>query len=259
MSKLRHTSDPDAGILVRTYAVTHPPTVSIPARTSDWHQLAYAVRGVMSIRVADGTWVVPPNRAVWIPAGERHEIAMVGRVSVRSLYFECAFGRRLSERAFALNVSPLLRELVVHVVGMGLLRNAVECEARLAAVVLDQVEALPVPSLRLPLPDDSRARRAADTMLDDPAGNVPVERLARLAGASRRTLERAFRRETGLTLGRWRQRACLIESLRLLAAGRSVSRVAVAVGYSSVSAFVAAFRRELGTTPGRYFEQGAGG
>jgi AraC-like DNA-binding protein len=103
------------------------------------------------------------------------------------------------------------------------------------------------------MPRDPRARQAAELLRRRPGDSRALEKTAREAGASKLTLERLFRAETHMTLGRWRQRSRLIEALRRLAAGHAVTRVALEVGYESPSAFVAAFRRELGTTPGRYF------
>jgi len=150
-------------------------------------------------------------------------------------------------------VPPLLRELILAAIRHGLLWRRVPWQARLARVILDQVETLPAVPLQLPMPRDARARRAAERLQAEPGEGSLVE-VARAAGASRRTLERLFRVETQMTLGRWRQRLRLIEALRLLADGHSVTRVALDVGYAGPSAFVHAFRRQLGTTHARYFE-----
>ena len=254
MSKKRHRfPDPERALFVRTYAVTHPASVSVPTQTHDWHQLAMASRGVMSVNTTQGTWVVPPHRAVWIPAGVQHRIDMFGSVAVRSLYFATSAVKGLPTRCLAVNVSPLLRELVLHAVRVGPLRRDIPTHARLARVILDQLQTLPALGLQLPFPRDPRARRAADLMLRDPERRQTLDAVAHDAGASKRSLERLFRRDTHMTLGRWRQRARLIESLRLLAAGHAITTIALEVGYRSPSAFVAAFRRELGTTPGAYF------
>jgi AraC-like DNA-binding protein len=260
MSKKRHSvergggrgRDPEAGVLVRTYAVTHPSGSSISERAYDWAQLAYASAGVLTVHTTQGSWVVPPHRAVWIPAGVRHRLDMSGRVAVRTLYLSRALARGLPARCEAVNVSPLLRELVLEVVRLGLLRREVPAHARLARVVVDQLGTMPAVPLQLPMPLDPRARQVAERLLADPGGETLAGAAAR-AGASGRTIERAFRRETGLTLGRWRQRARFIEAMRRLAGGAPVTRVALEVGYESPSAFVSAFRRQLGTTPGRYF------
>ena len=151
------------------------------------------------------------------------------------------------------HVSALLRELVLHTVRLGHLDRTVEAEARLGGVLVDQLLEVPALPLSLPQPRDPRARRVADELVASPAGQATLAELARGSGASPRTLERLFLRETGLSFGRWRQRARVLHALRRLAAGQPVTTVALDVGYDSTSAFIAMFRRELGTTPGRYY------
>ena len=248
-------ADPERTVMVRSYAVTHPHNLSLVERSFDrWNQLAYAARGVMDVHTADGSWIVPPHRAVWIPAGIEHSVHMAGTVAVRTLFFKRGLGRgRVPLRCQAVNVSPLLRELVLRVTRLGLLHSDDTREARLARVVLDQLEALPIVPLQLPWPRDPRARAAAEHLIRDPAVPNALMRAAKRAGASRRTLERCFNAETSMTLGRWLQRARLIEGVRRLACGIDVTSVALDVGYSGPSAFIAAFRAQLGTTPARYF------
>jgi AraC-like DNA-binding protein len=241
---------------MRSYAATHPPNLGMPPRVhADWDLLAYASRGVMSVVTSQGTWVVPPHRAVWIPAGVGHSVRMSGRVTVRTLYFRPRLrGRRRPGACRAINVSPLVRELMLHASRRNTLRRDAPADRRLARVILDQLEALPAEPLQLPMPNDPRARKAAELLQADPGEPRSLALAARATGASKRTLERLFLSETHMTLGRWRQRLRLVEALRLLAKGQAVTRVAFDVGYQSPSAFISAFRRELGTTPGRYFE-----
>jgi AraC-like DNA-binding protein len=179
---------------------------------------------------------------------------MSGRVALRTLFFRPRLRPRgLPRTCAALNVSPLVRELVLHASRRNTLRRDVAADRRLARLVLDELVALPAAALQLPLPADPRARRAAALLDADPSGPPVLDAIAHAAGASKRTLERVFLRETAMTLGRWRRRLRLVAALRLLAEGHAVTRVALDVGYQSPSAFISAFRRELGTTPGRYF------
>ncbi|MCB9652468.1 MAG: helix-turn-helix transcriptional regulator [Deltaproteobacteria bacterium] len=247
----------DSRLVVRSYAVTHPPNLDLPTRRYEaWDQLCFASQGVMNVETSDGTWVVPPHRAVWIPAGTQHAVRMTGRVSLRTLFFaERITRRRLPRACRAVNVSPLLRELVLHVCRIGILHASVAEEVRLARVVLDQLVLLEAVPLQLPLPADPRARVAAEHLAAEPGAPGAIERAARASRASRRTLERLFAAETNMTLGRYHQRARIIAALRLLAGGAAVTHVALEVGYATPSAFIAAFKAELGTTPGRYFAQ----
>lgn len=254
MSKIRHS--PERDLLVRSYAVTHPPDLHIPDRAfEDWGQLAYAARGVMEVRTPAGAWIVPPHRAVWIPAGTRHAVHMSGTVVVRTLYFRRGLGP-VPAAPTAVNVSPLLRELVLHTTVRGLLYRGNASDTSLVRVLLDQLDRVTTLPLQLPTPRDPRARKAADHILAAVGEPNVIAGAAKHAGASKRTLERIFIAETAMTLGRWRQRARLIEALRGLARGHDVTRVALDVGYNSPSAFIAAFRTQLGTTPARYFAPG---
>jgi len=88
----------------------------------------------------------------------------------------------------------------------------------------------------------------------DPA--TPLAAAAAHAGVSLRTAERRFFAETGMPLGRWRQQARLLAGVRSLASGGDVTESALAAGYESTSAFIAAFRKVFGTTPGQYARAG---
>ena len=262
MSRKRQKPDTgDEALLLRSYAVTHPANLGLPPRAHrHWDLLAYASRGVMTVATGQGLWVVPPHRAVWIPAGVVHSVQMSGRVALRTLFFRTRLSRgRLPRTCLALNVSPLVRELVLHASRRSTLRRDDPADRRLAQVILDQLRTLPAAPLQLPMPSDPRARRAAELLQRDPSHPLSLAKAARACGASKRTLERLFLRETQMTLGRWRQRLRFVDALRRLATGHAVTRVALDVGYQSPSAFISAFRRELGTTPGRYFAPAPGG
>ncbi len=209
----------------------------------------------MTVDTPEGKWVVPPHRAIWVPADVEHSVQMSGRVALRSLYFDNQLTKEsLPPIARAVNVPALLRELILHTCRQGILHYGCEADERLAGVIVDQLRSLPTIPLRLPIPVDPRARRLAERLIATPAEPDAINLAVKGSGASRRTLERLFVAETKLTLGRWCQRMRLVESLRLLATGAAVTDVAFGVGYNSPSAFIVAFRNELGTTPSRYFK-----
>jgi len=238
---------------VRTLSLTLPGGRRIEDHAHAWAQLIYASEGVMTVTTDAGSFVVPSRRAVWAPAGAPHSIETTGRVSMRTLYVrpDAAAGAR--DRVRVVAVSPLLREAVLRVVSLGTLRLGSARDERLLGVTLDELEDTGEAGLELLWPIDHRARGVAARAAAALSSDETLAGLARGSGASARTLERAFRRETGLTFGRWRQRARLLEAMRLLATGEPVSAVAPRMGYRSVSAFVAMFRRSVGTTPGRCF------
>jgi AraC-like DNA-binding protein len=147
-------------------------------------------------------------------------------------------------------VSPLLRELILRVAGLLALDSRVPAEARLMAVLMDELGAAAIEPLLLPLPSDARAVSAANDVLANPADGATADVLARRSGLSTRTLERLFRAETGMPFGLWRQKARLLESVRSLVERGSVTDAALDAGYSSVSAYNAAFKQTFGCTPG---------
>jgi AraC-like DNA-binding protein len=227
----------------------------VPLHYHPEDQLVYACRGVMSVQSSDGTWVVPPQRAVWIPARVPHSILMSGSVSMRTLYLRARLARSLPRNCCVVNMSPLLKELILHACKFPTLKRRVRIQARLIDVILDQLEMVQSIPLQLPNPSDARAIRVAETLSNDPSDSRPLREICKRAGASKRTIERLFCLETHMTLGEWRRQLRLLRSMRLLAADEKITHVALEAGYSSPSAFIAVFRRAFGTTPGRYFKR----
>jgi AraC-like DNA-binding protein len=238
---------------VRSLSLTYRTGHRIPAHTHEWHQLVHGRSGVMRVMVEDRVWLVPPTRAIWVPAGVVHQFVVRGEVAFRTLYLspDAAVTKGLT----GLEVAPLLTELVDHIARIGMLDRRIAEHAHLKAVLIDLLDAARTNDLSLPLPRDPRARRLADRLQADPANKTDLARLAAGAGASLRTLQRCFSRETGLTLDAWRQRARLIASTAALASGVSVTEAAFGCGYSSPSAFIAAFGRLFDTTPGQFIGQ----
>jgi AraC-like DNA-binding protein len=227
---------------------------AIPEHFHPEDKLAYATLGVMTVRTSQGTWVVPAQRAVWIPARTPHSIVMSGHVSMRTLYLRARMVRRLPRTCCVVNVSTLLKELIIHACTYPNLSRKSKLHAHLIDVLLDQLETVRAIPLQLPNPFDARAVRVAQLLQRNPANKNSLDAACKQAGASKRTIERIFRDETRLSLGKWRQQLRLMRSLQLLAAGEKITHAALEAGYSTPSAFIAMFRKTLGTTPRRYFE-----
>jgi AraC-like DNA-binding protein len=213
------------------------------------HQLAWTPRAALTVQVGDAHWVLPPARALWLPAGVSHRTGAPKHTVLRGIYADprrCPI--RWSEPTMVA-VPPLLRELVEYLAG-----DLGAAERRRAERVmfdlLEPVRAIPIGVRR---PADPRAGTVADLLVADPSDQRSLSELAGLAGVSSRTLARLFLDGTGLTFGAWRTQVRLRASLSLLADGVPLSGVARRVGYATPSAFVAAFHREVGISPGRYF------
>ncbi len=241
--------------MVRSLALTLPDGSVVGHHVHPWSQLIYAARGVMTVSGDRGAWVVPSHRAIWMPADIGHTIETTGTTTLRTLYVRPDLTKEQPRASCVIDVPPLLRELILHVLMLGHLLESDASHVRLTGVLLDLLNETPQVALDLANPVDVRARRIADRILARPGANEPLEGLAQGSGAGLRTLERIFKRETGLTLGKWRQRARLIHALRKLAAGATVEQAARAVGNESTSAFIAIFKRELGMTPGKSYDR----
>ncbi len=253
VQRRRITAEQEPFLVARALSTTYSSGYVIHPHAHTAHQLLFASSGAMTVTGDRTSWMIPPGRAVLIPAGIPHSIRMWGEVAMRSLYFPVnapapVFGDAKTCRV--ISVSPLLRELILRVAEMAALDSRVPVESRLMSVLMDELESAQIEPLLLPLPLDVRALRAADDVLKNPADEATGEALARRCGLSTRTLERLFRAETGMRFGLWRQKARLLESVRVLVEGGSVTDAALESGYASVSAYIAAFKQTFGCTPG---------
>lgn len=235
-------------LVARSLATNYPSSYVIKPHTHSWHQLLYASNGAMTVSAEPSCWMIPPGKAVLIPAGFLHSIRMWGTVSMRSLYLAPSIE---AGECRVLSVSPLLKELILRIVERAALDCRQPSDHRLLAVLLDEIYMPPETPLMLPIPADPRARSVANYLLAAPAASDSIDQLARQHGASRRTLERLYQDETGLSFGMWRQKVRLLDSIRMLAEGKSVTDAAFDSGYASVSAFIGAFKRTFGCTPGK--------
>lgn len=239
--------------------MTHPPgLVALPTRPG-WDQVVYAASGLFDAVTDDATWLVPPHRALCVPDGERVRVLSREPTTMRCLYLrrhppaDDTSNDPLGEPFMAVravDLSPLTRELLLRAVELGPLELVDERERALVSLLVRELAHEPSNALRLPLPRDDRARSVAMRIVDDPT--MELGDAIREAGASRRTVERIVRAETGLTLARWRRRSRVLAAIEPLMEGARVSDVAPMVGYATPSSFVEAFRSELGTSPKRF-------
>lgn len=232
-----------------------PAGAEIPEHHHNRAQLIHAVTGVMRVSTARGIWVVPPGRGLWVPPRVTHAIRMRGEVRMRTAYIHPTSMRNPPDECAVVSVSPLLRELLVRAAALPHPYPLGGSEERVARLILDEIHTAPVAPLHLRAPRDERLKRVADALLADPSDSRSLAEWGKTIGATTRTLARAFVRETGITFGAWRQQVRLLRALELLGEGEPVTSVALDLGYDSPSAFIAMFRRALGTTPSRYFRE----
>jgi AraC-like DNA-binding protein len=217
-----------------------------------WHaraQFAFAAEGTMRVRSARKVWIVPPSRALWIPAHTAHEIHMYGVVKMHSLYVDEAAASGMPSSAVVLNVTPLLRELIVRAVALPPDYDDTGDDGVLMRLLMAEIRRLSPCALDLPLPESPDLMRLCEQILADFSQRRPCGLDAESMQTSARTLYRRFLRETGISFARWKQQARLLESIRRLAEGVSVTTVAIDLGYESPGAFSTMFRRALGVAP----------
>lgn len=218
-------------------------------------QLFGSMRGLLSVGVEEGVWLVPSSHAVWLPPHEAHAGRSHGPFHGWSVYVAEPACADLPRRPCTIRASGLLREAVLRACSWPIEASTAPLAAsrgHLAEVVLDEIRTSPPEPLGLPLPSDPRLQRIARALIDDPADERDLEQWADWGAVSARTLSRRFVSETGFNFSAWRQRARMMRSLEMLAAGAAVSAVALDLGYSTASAFIQVFRRTFGQTPATY-------
>lgn len=228
-----------------------------PAHEIDWHshprfQLVYAARGVMTVDTRDATWVVPPQRAVWMPPTVEHRLKASGAVELRSLYIRPDAAARMPKSCEVLEVTPLLRELIARATDLPLEYDVRGPAGRVMRLLLDELAGLTRLPYHLPVPRVAPLAAICRALLDAPDRAATLPEIARKQGLSSRTLARHFRRHTGMSFAEWRRRARLLRALGWIAEGRPILEVAMELGYDSPSAFSAMFRRELGAPPSQF-------
>ena len=223
-------------------------------------QLIFAASGTMQVYTSSGRWLVPPQLAVWVPAGVPHWIEMLSDTEQWMIYWLPAASQRWApaqslDRAFALGVTPLLRELIFSTFGEGITSEKKELIVKL---ILHELTETPDAPTFLPLPASAIGKRIADQALADPRNLLSIRELARQAASSVRTVSRLFPQETGLTYKAWRQRARIVIAIDQLSTGSGISQAAARAGFASTAAFSFAFRQVTKSTPTAFLDHAMG-
>ncbi len=218
-----------------------------------WPQLTFSTRGVIRLSTRDGSYIVPPSRALWVPADVPHSITLIEDAELRTVYLHAWLGPNW-DRCEVLEISPLLRALMLALDttpdGLPLADpHAAQRERWIAPLLVDELERATQIRIDVPLPNDMRLRQLCETLLRAPAGRATLAERATAIGASERTVARLFQSELGMSWQHWRQQAVLAHALPLLARGMQVSQVAAASGYATDSAFCAMFKAATGQSP----------
>ncbi|MBI1619940.1 AraC family transcriptional regulator [Aquamicrobium zhengzhouense] len=242
--------------------------IAIPGDYPDGHtvlrhqhgkaQLLHALTGVVMVSTAEGRWMVPPDHAMWIPAGEEHSVEMLGFVRMRSAYISPDVHDGLPTGLCVLAMTDLMRSLIIEAVDIKEADASDERGRAVMDLILLEIPRMPIRPFGLPFPADARLARLCRAFVVSPTPRATIDDWAREAGMSRRSFTRAFLAETGLSLSMWRQQATLFAALPRLAEGVSITELALDLGYESAPAFTTMFRRMLGASPRDYLRRRSG-
>lgn len=234
-------------------ATDYPADWFIAPHSHEKHQLLYAIEGVMVVHTTSSQWTVPPNRGLWMPCGQIHSVRCVGHVKMRSVFVRPDAIADLPTETKAVSISALLSELIKVAVDLQHPYAPNTRTARVMQLILDELTLLPTLPLHLPQPADQRIRKICITLQGDPADGSTLSDWSARLGLDEKTIQRLFRKETGITFGQWRQQVRLLQAVERMAGGEKIIDVALGLGYESPSAFTNMFRKQFGKTPSKFF------
>lgn len=234
-------------VLLRSQSL--PARHIFPVHSHHWNQFVYATAGTLVVTVEDSWYVITPEQAIWVPTGVMHTTGALHGAEFRNLYVADQPDPGMPRTCTVLSVTPFLRALIVELVDIDRRGEEERYISRVNQLILDQLRRLPVQDLRLPWPRSLQLRRVCEALYASPSDPRGVDEWGTELGASARTLARRFERELGMSLREWRHRLRLFRALEWLGAGRSVTEIALELGYASTSAFTYMFRQEMGCSP----------
>lgn len=213
-----------------------------------WHQVVYPSTGAVAVTTDVGTWITPPNRAIWIPAGVLHHHRFHGRTRFHCVAFEPARYADPARRPTVLLIDPLTRELIKA-------RSSADTDdspgdRRLLDVLHDHLRFDDPQPQWLPTPTDPRLVEACTLVAENLSTPLRLSAVGAAIGVGERTLSRLFAEDLAMSYREWRTQLRLHHAVRLLADDHTVTDVAHRCGWATPSAFIDTFRRSLGYTPG---------
>lgn len=230
----------------------YPAAFELPEHVHRRSQFLYAASGVLAVSTPHGAWVAPPERAVWIPGGLPHSVRMVGAVQTRSVLLEPGECPGRGNACQVVGVSALLRQLLKASADLPPEYDETGRDGLVMKLLLAEIDRAPRIPIAVPFPSHPALARRCHTFLDAPDANATIDDWADALAMNRRKFTRIFRRETGMSFAEWRQQACVSVALPKLAAGDSVTAVALDLGYDGPQNFSTMFKRLLGVPPSSY-------
>ncbi|OYR18705.1 AraC family transcriptional regulator [Brucella thiophenivorans] len=230
----------------------YPDGYFVPQHSHSRAQLLCASHGVVLVTTDAGRWMIPGDHAIWIPAGVKHSVEIVGDVFMRSIYIAVDAISGVPDYLHVVGMTDLMRCLIIDATLVDSIPEPGSRDALVIELILRDLHTLPQRPLGLPFPADIRLQKLCRDFVKSPSARATIDDWADRMAMSRRSFTRHFQRETGVSLSVWRQQACLFAALPRLSEGEPVTSVALDLGYDSVSAFTTMFRRMLGVSPKFY-------
>jgi len=230
----------------------YPDGYFVPRHSHSRAQLLCASKGVVLVTTDAGRWLIPGDHAMWIPAGVKHSVEIVGDVFMRSIYIALDAISGVPDYLHVVGMTDLMRCLIIDATSVDSIPKAGSRDALVIELILRDLHTLPQRPLGLPFPADPRLQNLCRQFVKRPSARATIDDWADRMAMSRRSFTRHFQRETGVSLSVWRQQACLFAAVPRLTEGEAVTSVALDLGYDSVSAFTTMFRRMLGVSPKFY-------
>jgi len=224
-----------------------------PIHSHDKGELLMPLTGSIMSEVWGDIWMVPPESAVWIPAGTPHTSKPVSMATFCLLFVDSK-KLKLPDKCFTMSISPLIKEMIIYLTGLSDEELAAKQATMLIDILMDMIPKMPREKLNFPLPSDQGLKTIADLLLKNPADRRTVKQWAYFLSMSERTFSRLVTKEVGMTFGLWRRQLHIVVSLQLLTEGKSVQLISEYLGYDSVSAFITMFKKALGKSPRQYIK-----
>jgi AraC-like DNA-binding protein len=229
----------------------------LPLHSHRKGQLVVASLGSVMCRAPGGLWIVPPQGAVWIPAGILHSNCVADFGRIYTVFIDPQVSM-LPRTCCTLMITSLVRELIHRLSVFPPLYPLEGPTSRLGRVLLDElVQMSTTDEMYLPISADSRLQHLAAALLQNPGDRSTIGELAARYAMSESTFARLVVKETGMTFGRWRQRLQLLIAMQRLTAGSSVQTVSLDLGYETPSAFITMFKKTMGKSPRRFLAERA--
>lgn len=236
-----------APIVFRTAQM--PPRATYPKHRHAWGEFVYSFSGVMEVKLAEQHYIAPPQYGIWLPPDVEHRGLNRQQALHSSLYVATNLCNALPEATCALTVSPLARALLEHLRLHPPGQPPNPQEQRLLRVLVDQLSHAQSVGSYLPHSDDPVLAAVLQALEEHPGDERSLAELAAAFNSTERTLSRRCQRDLGMSFAEWRQRLRVVKALPRLESREKVETIALDLGYSSASAFIAMFRRMTGVTP----------